>query len=201
MSVSAHGDRKHWSSITTARRKKHLSHLTKRVRAPFDTTCCARAIGCAKRRQFFGAACARHRAAFSKTHETPIPQGLLQRHQLHRSMAPGCCDTRRQHPGCFTEALEAPAIACEKKLGNVRARAPSIDRIRRESRESLASDSRQASLAVTFWRRRGGLTAIFFRALDGRRPSKWEPVAKAAREFPLSRLRRRRACVRFRACA
>jgi len=66
MSVSAHGDRKHCSSITTARRKKHLFHLTKRVRRSFDTTCCARAIGRAKSRAFSGASCAQWRAIFSK---------------------------------------------------------------------------------------------------------------------------------------
>jgi hypothetical protein len=66
MSVSAHGDRKHCSSITTARQKKHHFHLTKRVRDPSDTTYCARAIDDAQSRTISGAARAQHRAMFDK---------------------------------------------------------------------------------------------------------------------------------------
>jgi hypothetical protein len=61
MSVSAHGDRKHCSSITTAEGKKHHFHLTKRVRGLPHTTCCARAIAEAMSRTFFSATRARHR--------------------------------------------------------------------------------------------------------------------------------------------
>src|ERR1700730_2787574 len=76
MSVSAHGDRKHCSSITTARRKKHLFHLTQRVRPPLDTTCCGRALGSAKSRAFFGAARAHHRAIFSKCWKPRFHKGF-----------------------------------------------------------------------------------------------------------------------------
>src|SRR5450631_1694722 len=76
MSVSAHGDRKHCSSITTARRKKHLFHLTKRVCRPFDTTCCARAIGRAKSRAFSGTPCAKQRAIFSKCSKPRFHKGF-----------------------------------------------------------------------------------------------------------------------------
>src|ERR1700732_4181295 len=76
MSVSDHWDRKHCSSITTAGRKKHLVHLTKRVRDPFDTTCCARAIGGAKSRAFFGGSRAQPRAIFSKCSKHRFHKGF-----------------------------------------------------------------------------------------------------------------------------
>jgi hypothetical protein len=76
MSVSAHGDRKHCSSITTARRKKHLFHLTKGIRDPFDTTCCAHAIGGSKSRALFGASRAQYRAIFSKCSKPRFHKGF-----------------------------------------------------------------------------------------------------------------------------
>jgi hypothetical protein len=73
MSVSAHGDRKHCSSITTAERKKTSFHLTKRVRDPSDTTCCARATDGATARALSAAARARNRAIFFEMPKTTIP--------------------------------------------------------------------------------------------------------------------------------
>jgi hypothetical protein len=66
MSVSAHGDRKHCSSITTAEGKKHHFHLTKRVRDPFHTTCCARALDAPAPRSHRSAARARQRTKSCK---------------------------------------------------------------------------------------------------------------------------------------
>jgi hypothetical protein len=41
---SAHGDRKHYTPITTAERKKHLFHLKKRVCRLGDPSCCGPAL-------------------------------------------------------------------------------------------------------------------------------------------------------------
>jgi hypothetical protein len=76
MSVSAHGDRKHCTSITTAERKKHLFHLTKRVRAPIHTTCCARASGRATTSRFFTVLRAQLRVEFSKCSKPRFHKGF-----------------------------------------------------------------------------------------------------------------------------
>jgi hypothetical protein len=100
---------------------------------------------------------------FFEMRETPIPQGVLQCQQLHRSVARGRPGRCRRRCGSSAEMRGERAIACEKNFGKCARPSASIDRIRRESRESPASDSPEASLAVTFWRRRGAAAADFFR--------------------------------------
>lgn len=118
----------------------------------------------------------------SKMRETPIPQGVLQRHQLHRSVACSRCGMRRQRFGRCAEMRGKRAIACEKNFGKCARASAYLDRIRRESSESPASDSRQASLAVTFWRRRGA-AAIFFRQPDHRSATQAEAGRRADAQF------------------
>jgi len=67
------------------------------------------------------------------------------------------------------EAVGTRGIACEKKFGKCAYASASITRIRSESSESAASDSRPASLAMTFWRRCGEAATTFFRKLDAPR--------------------------------
>jgi hypothetical protein len=124
MSVSAHGDRKHCSSITTARRKKHHFHLTKRVRDPFDTTCGARAISAAKVARGSDASRAQHGAIFYK-----FPKLLFYK---------GFCDVTNDIATALQAAAErASSIATalsrcpngaespvKKNLGNVCSRMP-----------------------------------------------------------------------------
>jgi hypothetical protein len=100
---------------------------------------------------------------FCKMRETPIPQGVLQCRQLRRSVAWGRPGRRRRRCGSFAEMRGERAIACEKNFGKCACASASIDRIRRESSESPASDSPEASVAVTFWRRRGAAVVDFFR--------------------------------------
>jgi hypothetical protein len=69
----------------------------------------------------------------------------------------------------MTEALEARAIACEKNFGKCAGASVSVDRIRCESRESLASDSRKRVAGGDVLETRDALTEIFFGAADERR--------------------------------
>jgi hypothetical protein len=126
MSVSAHGDRKHCSSITTARRKKHHFHLTKRVRRPFDTTCCARSIGDAKSLAFSNASRAQHFAKFYKCAKPRFHKGfcdvaawIATAHQATAERAGSAAMALLRRP----EGADSPV---KKNLGNVRARAPPI---------------------------------------------------------------------------
>ena len=126
MSVSAHGDRKHCSSITTAGRKKHLFHLTKRVRDPFDTTCGARAIDGAKSRAFSNASLAQHRAIFSKCSKPRFHKGFCDViNCMTRSLqaaARRAIGTAIALPRC-SECTELPV---KKILENARPRAPPL---------------------------------------------------------------------------
>src|SRR4030081_1342560 len=124
MSVSAHGDRKHCSSITTARRKKHHFHLTKRVRDPFDTTCGARALGNAKSRAFSFASRARYRAIFDKCAKQRFYKGFCDPviciATYHQAAAEHASSPKTASPR-FPEGAESPV---KKNLGNVCARVP-----------------------------------------------------------------------------
>jgi hypothetical protein len=126
MSVSAHGDRKHWSSITTARRKKHLFHLTKRVCGPFGTTCCARAIVGAKSRAFSGAARTHHRAKFQKCAKPRFHKGfcnVINFIAASLAAAAACAGSVLAAAPRGVESAQSPV---KKILGNVRARAPTL---------------------------------------------------------------------------
>jgi hypothetical protein len=122
MSVSAHGDRKHCTSITTAGQKKHLFHLTKRVRAPFHTTCCARAIGGATAREFSSAAHASHRAFFPECSKPRFHKGfcdiIKHRATFLQTAARRAGSTAKAAPR-GSQSAELPR---KKSLENLRAR-------------------------------------------------------------------------------
>src|ERR1700681_2098655 len=73
------------------------------------------------------------------------------------------------------------------------ARGASIARIRCESSESPASDSRPASFAMTFWRQRGEAKTTFFRELDDRRRTKADARRTVGASISPLRLEQRHA--------
>ena len=126
MSVSAHGDRKHCTSITTAGQKKHLFHLTKRVRDPLDTTCCAHAPGGAMSCGFSNAARAQDRAIFCKCSKPRFHKGFCDITNCEATFLQASAErpgsTASASPRC-PASTESPV---KKILENVRARASQL---------------------------------------------------------------------------
>jgi hypothetical protein len=105
---------------------------------------------------------------FFKMLKTAIPQGLLRRHQLHGDIASHCRSARARRGNGCAEPLEGLGIACEKNFRKCTRASARITRIRCESSESPASDSRAAALAMTFWRQRRAVPTTIFRNFDDR---------------------------------
>ena len=144
---SAHGDRKHYSPITTAGRKKHLFHLTKRVSRPDDPSAC----GCARTCRSACVSCRevapKFSRSFARMQETPIPPMFLRMHRGHENACAIDFSRRKQRRNRFDKPRARAGIACEKKFRGQRRAKGLGDRFRRESSESPASDSFSAPRA------------------------------------------------------
>jgi hypothetical protein len=77
--------------------------------------------------------------------KTTIPQGVLQRQHLHRDLAANRRAPRKLHRRCSPKRSERAESRAKNFLGKCPRASTSVDRIRRESRESPASDSPEAS--------------------------------------------------------
>src|SRR5260370_5038734 len=102
--------------------------------------------------------------------------------------------TRDQHHNRFTEAFGEHEIADEKKFGKSARASVSVTRIRSESSESPASDSRPAFLAMTFWRQRREATTTIFRKLDDGGRAKSDARRTVGASIPRLQLDRRHSC-------
>jgi len=204
MSVSAHGDRKHCSSITTARRKKTPFPLNEACMSP-----ARHYLLCARDRQrdvadgFRRHARATQPKNFDKCAKHRFHKGFCYINISARRWLYAAARTCRAAPKWLRRAgSKARNRRLKKKIGKLARASVSVRRIRRESRESVASDSRSTSFAMTFWRRCGEIATTFFAKTDDRGPTKIARAkdrrhlfrASAARPAPSRR-------VKCRACA
>ena len=73
---SARANRKHCTPITTVQRKNQRLHLTKRVCALIDTTCCARRRAAAGNAGLIDVNCSKCTAVLRESSQIPIPSGF-----------------------------------------------------------------------------------------------------------------------------